>query len=527
MSRLALNVLGELTVSRDGEPVALPASRKTRALLAYLAITGRPHRRDRLCELFWDLPDDPRGALRWSLSKLRRIVNDDVERIVADRERVAFVGTDVALDLVDLKSHADADDLSRQTLLDAAAALDEPLLDGLELAEQDLYQRWLQAEREEVTRTRARVFARLATHRDTPVTDALKYSRQWLELDPYSPGAAMRVLEDLKRTGEHGRAADTARNLERRFRNAGLNWPPERRSHSRDDDTAAQVRDEQRAFLSRQTIHFCTANDGVRIAYAKVGDGPPVVKAANWLSHLELDWDAPIWSPLFRRLARHHLFVRYDERGNGLSDWDVGDIGFDAFVADLETVVDALGLERFALLGLSQGASVSIEYAVRYPERVSHLILFGAYAAGWRIEASEAEVREREAIMTLTESGWGRDNPAYRQIFSSTFMPSATPEELAWFNEFQRQTTSPANAVRFLSAFGDIDVRDRLADVHVPTLVLHSRGDRRIPFDVGRDIAARIPNAQFIGLESDGHLLLGREPASREFVEGVRRFLAD
>ena len=228
---------------------------------------------------------------------------------------------------------------------------------------------------------------------------------------------------------------------------------------------------------------------------------------------------------MFRELARDHYFVRYDERGNGLSDWDVGELSQEAFVADLETVVEATELERFALLGISQGAAVSIEYAVRHPQRVSHLILFGAYAAGWRIGATPATIKEREAIMTLTSSGWGQDNPAYRQIFSSTFMPSATVEELSWFNEFQRRTTSPENAVRFLSAFGDIDVRDRLADVSVPTLVIHSLGDRRIPTTIGRDIAAAIPNAEFFGLESDGHLLLGREPASKAFVDAVRDFI--
>ena len=264
----------------------------------------------------------------------------------------------------------------------------------------------------------------------------------------------------------------------------------------------------------------------MRIAYAHVGDGPPLVKAANWLSHLELDWDAPIWCPLFRELAKDHRFVRYDERGNGLSDWDVDELSFELFVADLETVVDAMGLEQFVLLGISQGASVSIEYAVRHPERVSHLVLFGAYAAGWRIDATAEVIREREAVMTLTETGWGQDNPAYRQIFSSTFMPSATSDELAWFNEFQRRTTSPKNAARFLSAFGDIDVRDQLGRLNVPTLVIHSSGDQRIPVAVGREVAASIPNAQFVTLASDGHLLLGREPASAAFVAAVRGFLA-
>ncbi len=241
--------------------------------------------------------------------------------------------------------------------------------------------------------------------------------------------------------------------------------------------------------------------------------------------HLPARIQIVIWSPLFRQLAQQHMFVRYDERGNGLSDWDVRDISFDAFVTDLETVVDALELDKFALLGISQGASVSIEYAVRHPEKVTHLILFGAYAAGWRIDASPAIIKEREAVITLTETGWGQDNPAYRQIFSSTFMPGATPEELGWFNEFQRRTTSPENAARFLTAFGDIDVRQRLANVTAPTLVMHSMDDQRIPLDVGRDIAASIPNAEFVSLDSDSHLLLGREPASQDFIATVKRFI--
>jgi pimeloyl-ACP methyl ester carboxylesterase len=284
--------------------------------------------------------------------------------------------------------------------------------------------------------------------------------------------------------------------------------------------------DATREILARQKVQFCTAHDGVRIAYATVGGGPLIVKAANWLSHLELDWDAPIWSPIFRRLAQDHQVVRYDERGNGLSDWDIDDISFDAFVTDLETVVDAIEPGRFALLGISQGAAVSIEYAIRHPDRVSHLILFGGYAAGWRIDATDAIIREREAVMTLTATGWGRDDPAYRQIFSSTFMPSATADELSWFNEFQRRTTSPENAVRFLSAFGDIDVRHHLKKIAVPTLVIHALGDRRIPVQTGRDIAATIPSAEFVALESDGHLLLGRELASQVFVDEVRDFIA-
>ncbi|MEO1574439.1 MAG: alpha/beta fold hydrolase [Pseudomonadota bacterium] len=521
---LEINVLGDLSVHRNGEPVSLPASRKTRALLAYLVLTGRPHRRDRLCEVFFEIPDDPRAALRWSLTKLRPVVNDgDVTRMVADRERVAVDVSDIKVDLARLSSDCERPTQSLSELQALVDALEEPLLAGIDMPDQPLFVRWLEGERAQARKTAAAAVARLCRHPELPAEQTLAWSERWLELAPFSPEAAAHRLATLRQHGLTAEAQTEEDALKQRFRNAGvplaLDKPPPK-------SAAPDASTETRRLLMHQRIRFCTASDNARIAYATVGDGPPIIKAANWLSHLELDWDAPIWSPLFRQLARHHRVVRYDERGNGLSDWEVDDISFDAFVTDLESVVDALDIDRFALLGISQGASVSIEYAVRYPERVSHLVLFGGYPAGWRIDADEQLIREREAIMTLTETGWGRNNPAYRQIFSSTFMPSATPDELAWFNEFQRQTTSPENAVRFLSAFGDIDVRDRLAEVRVPTLVLHARGDRRIPLEVGRDLAARIPDAEFVQLDSDGHLLLGREPASDAFVEAVRRFLA-
>ena len=219
--------------------------------------------------------------------------------------------------------------------------------------------------------------------------------------------------------------------------------------------------------------------------------------------------------------------MRYDERGNGLSDWEVDDLSFDAFVSDLECVVDAVGLDRFPLLGISQGCAVCVEYAVRHPDRVSGLILISGYAAGWRIGASDEERQRREAVLTLTRHGWGTSNPAYRHIFSQTFMPDAKPEELEWFDEFQRQTTSPENAVRFQEAFATIDVRGRLADVAAPTIVFHARGDQRIALEQGRELAAGIPGARFVPLESRNHILVGHEPAWAACHDACRIFLAE
>ncbi|MGH9253973.1 MAG: alpha/beta fold hydrolase [Vicinamibacterales bacterium] len=274
-----------------------------------------------------------------------------------------------------------------------------------------------------------------------------------------------------------------------------------------------------------QDIRFCTAPDGVRIAYATSGAGPPLVKAANWLNHLQYDWESPIWRHMFRELSRDHQLVRYDERGNGMSDWDADDVSFDAWVRDLEAVVDVTGLERFALLGISQGAALSIAYAVRHPERVSHLILLGAWSRGWGRRESEEGLELREAMLTLIRVGWGQENPAFRQIWTSRFVPDGTLEHQRWYNELQRVTTSPANAVRLVEATRDVDITDLLPLVQVPTLVLHARGDAAVRFEHGQEVARGIPGARFVPLESKNHLLLEHEPAFQVFLSESRRFL--
>ena len=275
-----------------------------------------------------------------------------------------------------------------------------------------------------------------------------------------------------------------------------------------------------------QDIRFCQTRDGVQLAYAKTGQGPPIVKTGNWMTHLEFDLESPIWRHLYRDLSAEHTLVRYDARGNGLSDRDVPDVSFDHFVDDLETVVDDAGIDRFALLGVSQGCSVSIAYAVRHPERVSHLVLFGGYAVGWRKRArTQAEKETGEAMLTLVRVGWGQENPAFRQLFTSQFIPGGTKEQADWFNELQRISTSPEDAVRNLMATGETDVMGLLAKVRVPTLVMHSRHDTRVPFESGRRMAAGIPGARFVPLESRNHLILEDEPAFPRFLEEIKSFL--
>jgi len=275
-----------------------------------------------------------------------------------------------------------------------------------------------------------------------------------------------------------------------------------------------------------QEIHFCTTEDGVRLAYSHIGSGPPLVKTGNWMTHLEFDLETPIWRHFYRELSRDHTLIRYDARGNGLSDRDVEEVSFETFVTDLESVVDAIGLERFALLGISQGCAVSIAYAVRHPQRVSHLILFGGYPVGWAKRArSAAEKEQGAAMLTLVRLGWGQENPAFRQLFTSQFIPGGTKEQVDWFNELQRISTTPEDAARNLIATGDTDVSALLAQVSVPTLVMHSRDDARVPFDQGRRVAAGIPGARFVPLPSRNHLILEDEPAFPKFLQEIRAFL--
>ena len=275
---------------------------------------------------------------------------------------------------------------------------------------------------------------------------------------------------------------------------------------------------------ARQTIRFCTSDDGARIAYAESGAGPSLVKVANWLSHLEFDWDSPVWRHWLTELSRSYRLIRYDERGCGLSDWNVEDVSFDAWLRDLEVVIHASGLDRFAMLGISQGASLAISYAVRHPERVTHLVLHGGYARG-RLLRSDRQRETAQAMLKMTELGWGQENPAFRQFFTSHFIPGATLEQQQWFNELQRISTSAANAVRFMNVLNNVDVMDLLPHVNCPTLILHPVKDAAVPFEEGRLMASRIPGARFVPLESSNHLLLEHEPAWRRFLEEVEAFL--
>ena len=279
--------------------------------------------------------------------------------------------------------------------------------------------------------------------------------------------------------------------------------------------------------MSTQAIRFCESFDGARLAYAVTGAGPALVKSPHWLTHLEYEYRSPIWKHWIADLSRDHTLLRMDERGCGLSDRDVAGFSFDAYVRDLAAVADAAGFDRpFALFGHSQGGAIAIEFAARYPERVSHLVLLGAYARGIRHRGYGPErLAEYEALAQLVASGWGREDDSYRQLFSLQFIPGGTLEQVRSMSELQRESSSTENATRILRSFYEIDAASSAARVRCPTLVLHARGDRRVPFEEGRLAASAIPGARFVTLETESHVLLPQDPAYARFFEELRAFL--
>jgi pimeloyl-ACP methyl ester carboxylesterase len=240
---------------------------------------------------------------------------------------------------------------------------------------------------------------------------------------------------------------------------------------------------------------------------------------------LEYDWDSPIWHHFLAGLSKDHTLIRYDARGNGLSDWDVAELSFEAWVNDLQTVVEATGLKRFPLFGISQGCAISITYAVRHPEQVSHLILLGGFALGPN-KRSPQEAAKRKALVTLTQLEWGANSPTIRQLFTTALMPDATKQQADSFNELQRRTTSAECAARYLSTTAEFDVTALLSQVTAPTLVMHARDDAQVPMEAGRQMAAGIPGAKFVVLQGNNHIPLEQDPATQRIFEEIRLFLA-
>jgi DNA-binding SARP family transcriptional activator/pimeloyl-ACP methyl ester carboxylesterase len=534
MARLSL--LGPFSIERDG-PVTL-RNKKAQALVAFLAMTpGVAHVRERLATLLW--PDSNEGAARQSLrqcvSTLRRDLPD--LPLSADHDLLGFdvgaVKTDVAEFNVALAAPSPAN------LRRAAALYRGPLLEGLN-ARSDLFEEWLLGERVRLRAAATSAFHRLLQElwRVGEREEAIALALRLLAIDPLQEDVDRALMRLYFEEGQTALALRQYKRCEAILRKE-LSVEPDGETKAlyqqllrhRSQRKATPTADNKAPPLEeslkplKQTVKTCTARDGVRIAYASVGAGPPLVKAANWLNHLEFDFASPVWRHWIEAFSRDHMFLRYDERGTGLSDWDVFDISFDAFVRDLETVVDAAGLERFPLLGISQGCAISIAYALRHPERVSHLVLYGGFAKGW-LHQDPVDIPRRQALTTLVLEGWGQESPIFRQIFTSLFIPEANAEQTQWFNDLQRITTSPQNAFKLMNVFSEIDVRHLLHQVRTPTLVLHARADASVKFVEGQELASHIKGATFVPLESQNHILLDTEPAWPDFLEQVRAFLA-
>ena len=288
---------------------------------------------------------------------------------------------------------------------------------------------------------------------------------------------------------------------------------------------AATGSDPESADPPPQEIRFCTTDDGVRLAFATMGEGPPLVRAAHWITHVDYDWYSPVWGHWLAGLSSQNTFIRYDERGCGLSDHDVDDFSFDAMISDFETVVDELGLEQFPVLGVSQGCAVAVAYAERHPERVTKLVLLNGYIQGRLARADAEEDKELAQLQSdLVRLGWGLDDPAFRQFFVSGFLPGH-PELWSAFCELLRRTTPARNAAALIDTWAEIDVSAEAARITAPTLILHCREDRRVPFDQGRLLASLIPGSRLIPLDSENHLFHPDEPAWHRALEEIHAFL--
>ncbi len=373
------------------------------------------------------------------------------------------------------------------------------------------------------------VLAHLVEHRDRVVPKEELLDTVWGDQFVSESALTTRIKQLRQAVGDDGRAqrvVQTVHGRGYRFVAATVERP----------DATDRLALDPPADL-RQEIRFCTTPDGTRLAYATVASvpeaatgrdrTPPLVRAAHWITHLDYDWQSPVWHHWLEGLARQRTLVRYDERGCGLSDHDPCDQSLDAWVQDLETVVDDLGLERFPLLGVSQGGAAAIAYAARHPDRVSHLVLYGAYGQGRVHRArTEADRREAELQIEMVRLGWGREDASFRRFFTSTFVPDAPPELWESFAQLLRRTTSADSAARLMSAWSRIDVLAEAAQVQAPTLVLHCRDDMRVPMEQGRELATLIPGARFVPLDSRNHLLRADEPAWHRFLSEVEAFLS-
>ncbi len=274
-----------------------------------------------------------------------------------------------------------------------------------------------------------------------------------------------------------------------------------------------------------ESIAYCTAADGTRLAYASIGEGFPLVKAPNWVTHLEHDWDSPVYGHWIRECARNNRFVRSDMRGFGLSDWMPSHMSFETLVTDIEAVVDDAGLDRFDLLGISHGAAIAVAFAAMNPKRVRKLVLVNSVPEGWKVRADPDEIAWRNSLLALNQQEHARRRSVLGEMFITLYFPSAGRELIEWHNDNVQLLANDENIGKMLDIGSSLDVRHHLGRVQAETLVCHSRQDGQALIRDGRRVADAIGGARFVELDSANHVLLGDEPAWPAFVSEFRRFL--
>jgi DNA-binding SARP family transcriptional activator/pimeloyl-ACP methyl ester carboxylesterase len=520
---VAVRLLGGFAVLIDDRVVDTSAfTRRDAARLVQVLALSPAHRlhREQVMDALWrdTGPEQAANRLHKAAHFVRRATGLS-DAVTLRRETVTlFPGRDVTVDL-DVFEAAARSAIAAEDRSAAEAALDlyrgDPLVD-------EPYGAWAFQPRQ-----RAEVLHR----------ELLRACHRWAELlavDPTDEQAGLGLAAQMVTDGDRSGALHVLDTLERVLRDElGIGMSPEGydlRVQALDTPVALPQPEvaPRYAGLGRQSIHFCRTLDGIRLAYATSGAGPPLVKASNWLTHLDYDWASPVWAHWWSSLSEDHTLVRYDERGCGLSDWDVEAASFslDAWVADLETVVDTLGLARFPLLGISQGGPIAVTYAARHPERVSHLVVYGTCARATWAKATEEERRELAALGELIGTSWGTDKPGFRQVYDARFLPDGPLETWRAFDELQRRTTSAANARRLWRAFGSLDAAEAARELEVPTLILHSRDDRVWSFAEAEDLHSLVSGSRLVALESRNHILQAGEPAFPAFLDEVRGFLS-
>jgi DNA-binding SARP family transcriptional activator/pimeloyl-ACP methyl ester carboxylesterase len=574
---LSVKLLGEFELqSGTGVRLTLP-TRKTRALFAYLlANADTPQPRERLMDLLWSERGEQqaRHSLNQALLAIRKLAAaNDPPVLDSDSQHVTLRNDSVSTDLARFRELVVGDPAQAITFYSG------PFLEGLTVPG-PVFEEWLRATRAELLGTACNALHRAAEIAEGlgDTGEAIAFIRKLLGLDPLREDAHRRLIRMLYESGDRASAlrqyvvcADTLKNelqvepdadtqtLVKEIRSA--------RSHSQGNEANTTTRapetpisevhfplathltgsDSEGVTLSANTmnlstggyrltakndeqeIRLCSAPDGTALAYAIVGNGPPLLRAPTFMTHLEHDWNSPALGPLFRAMAERYRFIRFDQRGNGLSDRNPTNISFELFVQDIETVADSVGLERFPIYGTSQGAAVAIAYASRHPERVSALILQGGYARGRfkRGQMSDDVRMTQEALITLIRTGWGQDNPAFRQMFSTLYMPGASSQHFDSFNELMRVATEPDIAARIFEMNANIDVTSLVSQVQAPALILHGRKDAAVPYEEGRRLAALIPDAKMVELDTVNHITLHDEPAMRRIISEIEKFLAN